>query len=91
MKYMQWLTPAMLLALSATVVTPVSARTAPTIRTDVLNNTVIRGDLVVPELSHCELNDVTVVAGHMSTKTATVECCCIADSRHVVSMTAHYR
>lgn len=60
MKTIVWHILAALFTLSFAAVSPAAARPAPTRCSNVLSNTVIRGDLLVPERSHCELNGVTV-------------------------------
>jgi hypothetical protein len=61
MKITMWRLLAALLMLPFTIASPAAARPAPVFCDTVLSDTVIRGDLVVPERSHCELNNVTVL------------------------------
>ncbi|NTU81574.1 MAG: hypothetical protein HGA45_19695 [Chloroflexales bacterium] len=61
MKITMQLLLAALLMLSFVIVTPAAARPAPVFCDAVLTDIVIRGDLLVPERSHCELNNVTVL------------------------------
>ena len=61
MKYIKWLMLTILIALSAGMAGPASARSGSTVCTDVISNTTIRGDLIVPKGVYCELNGVTVM------------------------------
>jgi hypothetical protein len=60
MNIIRGLTLALLLAIAALAATPAQAGPARTLCTDVLNDTVVPGDLLVPEGVYCELNNVTV-------------------------------